>query len=389
MSKVEFEVLIMDEKGSCTIQTISQLCHSFLSNANISSGGTLCDDNSEISIGRVKIKSSLIEPDTTTEQYKRAFLTKVLGEYDETEPLRKKIVKHVHNQGFSPIYILKDDVSQKISCEIYPLLYKVENALRAYLIKFMATRLGPKWWGITATGELSNKVKKRKNNEKIFSQYVDNKAYLIDYSDLGKMIYENSTGFTSKDDVIKKVEDCEETPEAIRGLKKELQSNYQKFFRKHFKKNDFQKYWEDFQSIRHKVAHNNLFVQQDLDEGKKIAANLISTINKASEDIPKIIIEEEEKEAIRSSFIQSYSIFDSVSEEKFISELREAQQYFNNIEDYVALSHFIKNHLGPQGYDYASSYDIADKLHAIGKVEIYEITPEHEDHSVKAIRTIE
>ncbi|MDJ0731460.1 MAG: hypothetical protein QNJ33_15870 [Crocosphaera sp.] len=45
----------------------------------------------------------------------------------------------------------------------------------------MITKVGVSWWKITATNELSRKVNDRKNNEKDFSQFIDNQLYLAEY----------------------------------------------------------------------------------------------------------------------------------------------------------------------------------------------------------------
>ena len=90
----------------------------------------------------------------------------------------------------------------------------------------MITKVGLGWWKITATSELSKKVNDRKNNDKEFSQFIDNKLYLADFGDLGQLIYKHSSGFITNEDRLKKIAELEETPEAIRKLKNELQSNY-------------------------------------------------------------------------------------------------------------------------------------------------------------------
>jgi len=77
-----------------------------------------------------------------------------------------------------------------------------------------------------------------------------------------------------KEDILKRINELEETPQAIRTLKEQLQSNYQKFFRESFKDKGFQEKWERLEKLRHKVAHNNLFTASDLEEGKELALQL-------------------------------------------------------------------------------------------------------------------
>ena len=49
---------------------------------------------------------------------------------------------------FTNIRILRDDISTKIANEIYPLINRVENLLRRYLIKFFTRKIGVDWWEV-------------------------------------------------------------------------------------------------------------------------------------------------------------------------------------------------------------------------------------------------
>ncbi len=389
MSTKEFEVLAIDESGRSTIDSEHQLAYSVLSNSLISSDGTYDKAKHEIVVHATKIKVSKIATDVSDAHFGKGFLLKAKGPYSKLEPLREKLVAHIKSQHFGPLYILQDEISQEIACGLYPQIYEVENALRGYLIKFMSTRIGPRWWEATASGEWRKKVSERKNNETVFSKYVDSNAYLIDFSDLGKMVYEQSSGFNSKDDVIRKITECDETPEAIKRLKEELKSNYQKFFKQHFRDNDFQQKWEKLQWYRNKVAHNNLFVDEDAVTAKEIAASLLAIIKTASDEIPNIQIEEAERAAIRESIVEKGLAFEVVTEEKFMYELARAEQYFDEPGKYVGLSHFIKGHLGPMGYDYASSYSVAEKLQALGRLEFYKAKHPTDEYEVTAVRATE
>jgi hypothetical protein len=44
---------------------------------------------------------------------------------------------------------------------------------------------------------LREKINLRKNNGKIFSQLVDTDVTLIDFDDLGELIYKQTSGFTT------------------------------------------------------------------------------------------------------------------------------------------------------------------------------------------------
>ncbi len=388
MSTKEFELLVIDEGAKSTIETETQLAYSLLSNASIAKEGTYDNAKHEVAIGATRIRISRITTDASESALGKGFLLSASGQYMDIEPKRERLVSHIKAQAFGQIYILRDEISQEIACKLYPQIYVVENALRGYLIKFMSTRIGPRWWEATAAGEWRKKVSERKNNETVFSKFADSSAYLIDFSDLGKMVYEQSSGFNSKEEVVRKIAECEETPEAIRRLKEELKSNYQKFFKEHFSDNGFQSKWERLQFFRNKVAHNNLFVEQDLTDAERLSSGLLAIIQKAAEEIPHIKIEESERAAIRESIVEKGFAFEEVSEDKFLSELERAERYFDEPGKYVGLSHFVKGHLGLMGYDYAASYSMAEKLQALGKVDLYKVQHPGEDYEVTAIRRL-
>jgi hypothetical protein len=200
------------------------------------------------------------------------------------------------------------------------------------------------------------------------------------------MIYAHSSGFTSKEEIVRRIAGCDETPDAIRHLKEQLQSNYQKFFKESFKDRDFQAKWESLEKIRHKVAHNNLFTQADLDSGKALASELKETIYEAGEAINAIALAVEEKDAIRESFV-SQGYLDVIGEEQFLSELKNREDYYHATGGFVGLAHFIKQHLGAKGYEYGSSFSLASQLNDQGKVEIYHVENPGSEFATAAIRT--
>jgi hypothetical protein len=310
------------------------------------------------------------------------------GRFCVLEPLRERIAEHLKRQSFDRVYILADELSEKIACEIYPLIYRVENLLRGYLVKFMTTRLGPRWWENTATGELNRKIHQRKNNEQVFAQHIDNSAYLIDFSDLGQIIYTHSSGFTSKEEIIKKISEVEETPEAVRALKQQLQSNYQKFFKETFKDKGFQAKWESLEKLRHKVAHNNLFTAADLDQANEIAGELRAIIEGAIKSVASVTLAAEDKDAIKESLVDR-GFFNVISEDEFLKELRDAEVYFARNNGFVGLKYFVKTRLGDQGYDYRASYELVSRLDKQGRIKIYQVENPYEGYPTSAIRIVD
>ncbi len=78
--------------------------------------------------------------------------------------------------------------------------------------------------------------------------------------------------------------------------------------------------------------------------------------------------------------------FNMVTQEIFLHELARAEKYFSEAGKFVGLSHFIKGHLGPRGFDYRSSIRIAVWLQAIGKIQFYKVRPTAYEVEVTALR---
>ena len=167
-----------------------------------------------------------------SDERSRAYLVSLSGEYEGIESLRVPLTEFMKDQNYEHRYIIKDEISEHIACKLYPYLYRIENMLRGYLTKSMTTRIGPTWWQLTASTEMSNKAKIRKKNEVEFGRHMDNSAFLIDFDELGELVYEQSSGFLTRDDIVKKVTSLPESVEALCNLKQELRTNYQKYFKK-------------------------------------------------------------------------------------------------------------------------------------------------------------
>ena len=386
---LKFELLALDTIEKSVIQSELNLLHSLLSIGSLWNTPSIDEQNLKIVDGDVTLEARRVKGDAESRiDINKAFFITVSGSYDWLEPNRKVIVGFLDKQSFDYLYVLIDQVSEQIAQELYPLIYRVENILRAYIVKFMTTRLGPKWWEITATSDLNQKVKNRKNNEKEFSQHIDNKAYLIDFGDLGKLIYAHSSGFTSQEDIIRKISNLEETPEAIKRFKEEIKSNYQRFFKESFKDQNFQEKWEELEKIRHKVAHNNLFTNSDLERGKQLSNELFEITNNAIDSVDQVMLRSEEREAIRDSFA-SQGMFTKISEGELLEELQQQEAYYSQRSNgFVSLSKFVKGHLASKGYDVLSAYILIEELEEQDKVEIYSVDNPYSEYKTASIRML-
>lgn len=384
---LKFELLALDTVEQSVIQSELNLLHSLLSIGSLWKAPFIDQQGLKIVDADVTLEARRVKADAeSSTDINKAFFITLLGSYHWLEPKRKIIVEFLDNQKFDYLYVLTDQVSEQIAHELYPLIYRVENILRAYIVKFMTTRVGPKWWEITATSDLNQKVKNRRNNEQEFSKHIHNNAHLIDFGDLGKLIYAHSSGFTSKEDIIRKISNLEETSEAIQRLKEELKSNYQRFFKESFKDKNFQEKWEELEKIRHKVAHNNLFTNVDLERGKQLAEELLEITNTAIESVDQVTLRSEEREAIRGSFA-SQGIFTEISEGELLKELEEQETYYSKRNNgFVSLSKFVREHLANKGYDIPSVYNLIEELKAKEKVELYSVDNPYSEYKTAAIR---
>ena len=385
-----YEILTLDSKGLTTIKSDKNLAFSLMSNDLILKnpklkGSKIHDEDLNLTIEI----SQISQEEELDFNIKNTFILKLIGDFETVEKIRILVLKHLQNAGLDQTYILNDEVSEKISTEIYPKINYVENLLRKYVMKFFVTKLGPSWWNVTADGEMKKKVIARKNNETSFSNHVDNRAYLIDFGELGKIVHSQSSGFISREDIVSKVLELEETQEAIKKLKIELESNYTKFFKENFKSNNFQQKWEELEKIRHKVAHNSLFVQLDLERADVLCKDLTEIISTANNSIETVQINLEEKDILKENITHKLETYEVITEEEFLKKLVESEKWALKTRDnFVGLKHFVTNYLGSIGYDYQSSYNLISELEMKGLIEIWEFKGVNNLYTIKAIKTV-
>lgn len=334
----------------------------------------------------------------------RTYLVSLSGEYEAIESLRILLIEFMKDQNFQYCYIIKDEISKYIACQLYPYLYQIENMLRGYLTKFMTTRIGPTWWQHTAPTEMSDKAKARKKNEVVFGKYVDNSAFLIDFDELGELLYEQSSGFLTREDIVKKVSNLPESIDAIRDLKQELRTNYQKYFKEAFADRDFKNKWKKWEDLRNKIAHNNLFTNEDLILGTDLAKEIIDIIADADKSTEQLVITQSEREAMQEQVIaktdnvsafspqadnDSYSQIE-ITEEKFLEELREQESFYKKKPDgFVGLTRFIRFHLAELGYADEAIQSVIEQLKKSGKIEVYYVeNPYVGGSTTAALRTL-
>ena len=181
----------------------------------------------------------------------------------------------------------------------------------------------------------------------------------------------------------------EESPEAVQSIKRDLQNNYTKFFKDTFKDRDFQKKWEDLEKIRHKVAHNSLFVIEDLDNAERLSSELIAIIRDAYKKIDQLKFSQDERFAIMDKIVGGSHAFREITREDMIERLHASERWAaGNSNGFIGLNSYVKTYLGNAGYDFDSCYNMLRRLESEGVVEIYDHKGEGHERSVKAIRLV-
>jgi uncharacterized protein with HEPN domain len=250
---------------------------------------------------------------------------------------------------------------------------------------------------------MSNKAKIGKKNEVDFGRHVDNSAFLIDFDELGELVYEQSSGFLTRDDIVNRVTSLEDSVQALHSLKQELGTNYQKYFRKAFADRDFKSKWKNWEGLRNKIAHNNLFTNEDLIRGTELAKEIITIITDADQSTEKLEITQGEREARQEQVIaktddaatlppqsdESVSLRKEITESEFLSELRDQESFYEKrLDGFVGLTRFIRFHLAELGYGERSSRLVTARLKQSGKIEVYYVDNPYSSNTTAALRTL-
>lgn len=387
---IEYEILCVDTDNKVSAQTATAVCYSLLSNSRLLPAPEINKNNNitDKTLG-LSLQVARVEGDDVEESLSNTFLVKVLGDYQAIEKFRLPLLEHMKAQCFSNIYVLKDEASTLIATEIYPLINKAENSLRRYLMKFLVTKVGPHWWKLSADSDMQHKATKRKYNEKVFSQIAEGSAYLIDFGELGSIVYKQSSGFLSKGDIIDRIQNMPASVESLEKLKVELQSNYNKFFKETFKDKQFQKKWEHLESIRHKVAHNNLFTEVDRQEAKKLSVELVEIIEEAEHKIESMKFSEREISELKVSISKTSNSESStdISKDEMLKRIQKSIRWSEEKgRAFLGRKQFVENYLGNGGFNIDTSYEMLELLRDEGVLEFYEHPSLDGDRTVSAMR---
>lgn len=192
--------------------------------------------------------------------------------------LRKKYASSIH------LYLTRDDVSARHSAAIYPLLYDVENKIRGFLTHFFVPLAGPWWLHQTASKKMQHTIQTRRSvqidRSWKWSRLLDDHLHFMDFHELGKLITTQSFGMNEPEQILERLEDVTDW-ESFQNLKKELQSNYSRYFDDSFRENNFHKSWGQLVDIRHRVAHNSLLTEKDVSMANRLVGLVKTILNEA------------------------------------------------------------------------------------------------------------
>ncbi|MCS7073137.1 MAG: hypothetical protein NZ108_01580 [Bacteroidia bacterium] len=381
----------------------------------------IVDEKQQIEL-KIKQLSSFSESET-----EKCFMIRVIGtKFEDIESFRLALVFHLRRKlDFRSIRVLRDDISAQIASDIYPLIARVENQLRRYLILFFNQKLGTDWWFLIAPAQLTEKVNaNRKISEKRFGPNLDLDLSLVELEDLGGFITNQGYSTHQLDNIISRIMVLS-SMEDVYQLKHELQNNYIKYFKEAFHDKDFEKKWKKICEMKSRVSMNNLFSMDDYYQIKELVDEVSKIIADAEAEIFDPFSSDESQKDFYSSNNYSYdrnlyhSSFEHqkteyyperlgikvvgkidlpdesnnnntlkiITEEELLRELDKAESSAirKNLK-YVGLKTFVTKILGNKGYAYGPTYSIVNHLRDKELVEIYDAEDEFSYFPSKAIR---
>lgn len=429
---LKFELLCIDlehkvkfRKPENFVKALSIIENLWNGSPQINEGGLYLEDTAS------HVKVSIQPFDTSTmatgERFASAFLITAEGQYDSIEPFRLKLIQQIGDLNFKYVKILNDEVSDAVAKKIYPLLNSIENFLRKYIVKFFLTKIGIDWWTLAVSKEIRDKSMSKKSNETVFTKpgLVVADVTLMNFDQIGKIIYSQSSIFTKVEDIIEKIKSASD----IETLRTDvLEGNYAKYFKDTFEQKDFQKKWEDLTFIRNKVAHNNYCVEQDYLTAKGLVDNLMEILTDADNSIEAFSLSIADKEAVKKAIddmvtteeekeleieeedtstesnIENQEINSSIPKIKLKpiilptllrkpnllteTELIEKLKVTAKGKPFVGLKYFVREVLGKLGYSVNSSYALINLLADKGILEIYEVENPYGLHDTTAVKIV-
>jgi hypothetical protein len=291
-----------------------------------------------------------------------------------TSDFRKRIINFLSNKGgFQKIYITRDDYSKKALTSVYNKFYVLENLLRSYVTKRLSTREGVKlWFKNSIKRETQEKIRNRKNNENVFADsVVDTDIFLIDFDELGSIIYDNSYGNLNLPDLVLKVQTISSV-DGINNLQDDLKKYIDKYFTE-FKDVNFQEKWEKLKKYRNKIAHNSLTDFEETEEAQQFSQSLIDFLKDKDKDLTYKKMYDQYYVDIERGDVDTTisSTFITPTKGLIIKELSDYSDWCRRVNrEFLGLKNFIKNWVGPKDINRGITWDLLEELENEGYIKI-------------------
>lgn len=271
----------------------------------------------------------------------------VEGEFDVVDSFRG-IYFNLLKSCAKKRYVIKDEVSSKLCADSYIYINKIENLLRQYIMNFMILKVGDEWWELNVSDQDKEKSSKR-NDKAAFGSLINQDIYHIDFKDLLSFIYDNFSGFKTKNEVLNRLKACSTITE-FTELKNSIMSNKERFFGGIFD-NGFKNKWEELAELRNSIAHNKLFERKNYNKVIELCGVLEGVLNVAISELQNYEISEAESEVYRETIQQERNsiVISNLAklEESYGIDMDKIKQAIQKIstessEDYFTLRELVK-----------------------------------------------
>lgn len=388
---MRFEILCLDQDETVKSRTVKTLLYAFMANDTLFENPVMDDLHGQIKDESKKICLHITQFATdkmlTGVRYSVAFtISATCDDISILDPFRIALVDYANSIGFSHIRILLDEVSAGLAASLYPKLYSLENQVRTFITNFFLKNLGTNWTKLAIPGDTLEKIKKRKNNDKIFvaNNRIVSDVSLIDFDELGRILYnENSILSSKKADNVSVLIEKISTATDLEMLKSEvLEGNFYKYFKDCFTQKDFQNKWFDLYYYRNKIAHNGSFSIEEADTCMSLCDEISSIIETAYQRLDTFKLSTSDQEALivavnefadetntETESIVHSNFFKSISEAELLEELHSAKE----VLPFIGLRYFVIDWLGKKGYDYDSSFTLINYLNDKGLIKLEKV----------------
>lgn len=243
---------------------------------------------------------------------------KLIDEFSELIDRLRGIAERI-SPGKCTINTLWDDVGITYAKYSYPLINEIENLMRSLIARFMLITVGMKWSKDAMHPELFSQIENFEEED----PYTDD-LQKLDFIQLSDVLFKKKRDI-SLDDLDRLLQTTKFNQEDNDKILKYIpKSNWEKYFSSIIEEKDtsLAKKWDLLYRLRNKVAHNRSIKKNEYETIKGLTSSIKETINKATEKLSEININEEDREQI-INFYQP----DSITARGYFSEKAVGEHY--------------------------------------------------------------